>query len=306
MFAGDLKKNVAEKARSWSSWTATWVNAALATDMAVEADRWMRTAFKASATVYDKAMDAEYIRTHLGGGLHRLFDGGHDLVGAWKAVADALPDDTRLQEATAYFKAIWADMVTPAGLPVFTWDQSTYLAVRDAFVTHLGVSKHWVNDMATFTATELGGGIAAIAALLLNLRREDARRYAQLCGSLGLSAALSANPIVAAVAVVALLKAGADARQSGKWIPAGISLARGTAVSGTAIGVATFVTGGLGIALAVPAAYGVNWATEKLEARIRRIFAIQSVDAMLLEWSKLRMLEGPDALLLLPAPQGTS
>src|SRR5215211_3805548 len=44
------------------------------------------------ATVASKAMDAEYLRTHIGGGWHRLYDGGHSLAGSWKAVSSSLPD----------------------------------------------------------------------------------------------------------------------------------------------------------------------------------------------------------------------
>ena len=35
-----------------------------------------------SSTVYDKAMDARYIETGIGGGNHRLFDGGHHHPGS--------------------------------------------------------------------------------------------------------------------------------------------------------------------------------------------------------------------------------
>ena len=41
---------------------------------------------KGPATIYDKAMDAEYLATHIGGGSHRLFDGGHTIAGAFQAV----------------------------------------------------------------------------------------------------------------------------------------------------------------------------------------------------------------------------
>src|SRR5260370_40800053 len=44
------------------------------------------------ATLASKAMDAEYIRTHIGGGWHRLYDSGHSLAGSWKAVSSSLPD----------------------------------------------------------------------------------------------------------------------------------------------------------------------------------------------------------------------
>ena len=44
-------------------------------------------------------MDAEYIATHVGGGNHRMFDGGHTIIGAIKAVRDASPDDSIIEGA---------------------------------------------------------------------------------------------------------------------------------------------------------------------------------------------------------------
>ena len=51
------------------------------------------------ATLYDKAMDAEYLATSIGGGNHRMFDGGHTLAGAFEAVRGASAEDTILQGA---------------------------------------------------------------------------------------------------------------------------------------------------------------------------------------------------------------
>ena len=39
------------------------------------------------ATPASKAMDDGYIRTHIGGDWHRIYDGGHSFVGSWKAGA---------------------------------------------------------------------------------------------------------------------------------------------------------------------------------------------------------------------------
>ena len=54
---------------------------------------------KGSPTIYDKAMDAEFIATHIGGAQHRLFDGGHTIIGAFRAGHAASPDDSIIQEA---------------------------------------------------------------------------------------------------------------------------------------------------------------------------------------------------------------
>ena len=51
--------------------------------------------------IYDKAMDAGYLATNIGGGNHRLFDGGHTIAGAFKAVRGASTEDSIIQEASA-------------------------------------------------------------------------------------------------------------------------------------------------------------------------------------------------------------
>ena len=43
--------------------------------------RWLQKYTETSSTIYDKAMDNSYNSSHVGGGDHRLFDGGHDFAG---------------------------------------------------------------------------------------------------------------------------------------------------------------------------------------------------------------------------------
>ena len=38
---------------------------------------WLQSMVSGAPTIYDRAMDATYNSTHIGGGLHRMFDGGH-------------------------------------------------------------------------------------------------------------------------------------------------------------------------------------------------------------------------------------
>jgi hypothetical protein len=123
-----LKRGVASAADQGSQ----WVNAGLATEYAHPVDRWMGHLFTSRATIYDQAMDRVYRETHIGGGDHRLFDGGHDPIGAWEAVSHANPDDTFLHDLSAYFVAMWKDMATPNGMPIVTWDPDTFHAVSHA------------------------------------------------------------------------------------------------------------------------------------------------------------------------------
>src|SRR5215831_12727906 len=76
------------------------------------------------ATVGSKAMDAEYLRTHIGGGWHRLYDGGHSLVGSWKAVSEALPDLSALNQLGVWANQYWKDLITTRGMPIVILDHA--------------------------------------------------------------------------------------------------------------------------------------------------------------------------------------
>lgn len=233
-----------------------YVNSVLGTEWARTADRWLRDVVDAKATVVSRAMDAEYLRTRIGGGWHRLFDGGHDLWGAFKATRSATPDDTLLQQLGTYATEVWKDLATPNGLPVFTWKKESFDAFSGALQQHLHVSAGWVTDMATFTATELGGAVAAIAAMLMNLRSSDPDRYAEMCGSLGVAAMVAANPLLVAVWLALVLKIAHDRNRLMRW-RSSFAVLRGAAVTGTVI-LTIVALGPLGLIVALPLALVVR------------------------------------------------
>lgn len=88
--------------------------------------KWTEGLTKSASTIYDKAMDAEYLKSHLGGGEHRLFDGGHTLSGSWEAVKDALPDDNFAQEVTAWTQSYLKDLTTTNDMPFFNLDKENF------------------------------------------------------------------------------------------------------------------------------------------------------------------------------------
>lgn len=192
---------------------ASFGNALLATDVAASLDRWTKTVFASGpATRYDKALDHFYNTTGKYGADHRLFDGSHDLVGAWKTIAEAFPDEGWVQRAEGYASAIWKDMATPKGIPVVTWDKQAFDAVAGFLNETLGISRNWVKDMATFTATEFVGAVLAALALVLSWNKAELRRFSEIVASLGLSALVGANPILVMVTIVGLAKCFHEAR----------------------------------------------------------------------------------------------
>lgn len=140
------------------------------------------------ATIYDKAMDAEYLATFIGGGSHRMFDGGHTVLGAFRAIRDASPDDTIVEEAMGFLQSLFRDMATPKGLPLANWDKATYEKVAGYLASEFGISKRWFYDINSYDAARLLGGVIGVVATALCWNRADTESFAKLVGGMGVSA----------------------------------------------------------------------------------------------------------------------
>jgi len=198
------RDNVKQRSELFSD----WFNAAIGDHNFVKGlDIWMRGAFASGpASIYDRAMDSNYIATHIGGAYHRLFDGRHDLVSAWKACREAGGNGIT-EDMTGYVHALWKDLVTPMGLPVFTVDQVAFNEFSAKLSDGFGISPVWLKDAISVTATELLGSVTAVLALSLNWSINDRHKFAGLVGSYGVSTLASANPLLAVVTLVCLARA---------------------------------------------------------------------------------------------------
>lgn len=194
---------------------ARWLNNALAsTAFAAELQAWLVDRFASSkACAYDQAMDAVYNSSHVGGGLHRLFDGGHDLLGAWNACAEAARQngDAFSEQVAGTLAALWKDCVTPMGLPLATWDKGAFDTVA-ASLAELGIEKVWIAKMVSINAENLLGGISGVFSVIFNWNAADSERFAEMVGSFGISSAFALNPLIGVVALVCLARAYQRAR----------------------------------------------------------------------------------------------
>jgi hypothetical protein len=150
-----------------------------------------------AASIYDKALDAEYIKTHIAGGHHRFFDGGHDLINAWQKVREATDDDSFAQEVIGYASALWKDAVTPMGLPFATLDKQTF-DIWATKVTELipGMNKDYLYDLLNFDVMEIfSTGLGAVG-ILFCLKKDDQEKLSGILGAMGIQSIISANPIM--------------------------------------------------------------------------------------------------------------
>ena len=192
----------------------------------------MASLAKGPATIYDKAMDAYYLASSIGGGNHRLFDGGHTLSGAFQAAHDASPDDSIAEVAFGYMQGLFRDVTTPKGLPLANWDKATYDQASAFMKPEFGIPKSWFYDLNSFDAAEVLGSSIGVLAATLMWSRADAEQFSRLAGGMGLAAALSANPLLLIVTVVCLAKAFSKARSEGRLGDVADGLARGSATLG--------------------------------------------------------------------------
>ena len=226
----------------------------LASGLAVDLNAMLAKISAGPATLYDKAMDAEYLATSIGGGNHRMFDGGHTLAGAFEAVRGASAEDTILQEGFGYMQGLFRDLTTPMGLPLANWDKGTYDQVSGYLKSQFSIPKGWFYDINSFDAAEVLGAGVGVVAVFFCWNRADSEQFGRLAGSMGLSAALSANPLLLIVTIAALARAFHVARREGRAGDAVDGLSRGAVTAATSLAVVSAVAalgGPAGLALLV-------------------------------------------------------
>lgn len=189
----------------------------LASDLSRDLNGLLHDMVKGSATIYDKAMDAGYLATGIGGGNHRLFDGGHTIAGAAKAVRDASDEDSIIEEAMGFLQGIFRDMSTPKGLPLANWDKETYDQVSGFLQSKFSIPKDWFYDLNSYGVSELLSSTIGFVAVVLRWNSANTEDFSRLVGGMGVAAVASANPLLLIVTVVALAKAFHKARQKGEY-----------------------------------------------------------------------------------------
>ena len=235
----------------------------LATSLSTDLNDLVQNLVQGSATMYDKAMDAAYNSSHVGGYNHRLFDEGHTVLGAIRALQEAKannPSDFEnegfLDQVEGLFHALVKDASTQKGVPYFTWDKETYDKVAGA-VNELGIPKQWFADLNTYDPAELLGTTIVAMTLVFRWNKADAEEFARLAAGVTVSGLASANALVLIVSVVALARAFHLSRRDGNYSVAVDGFARGAAVSGTTLAAVAAIGAGAGWSILVGLTVGI-------------------------------------------------
>ena len=267
--------------------------ATLANGLSTEINDLVQNMVKGSPTIYDKAMDAEYIATHIGGAQHRLFDGGHTIIGAFRAGHAASPDDSIIQEAVGTLQGLLRDVSTPSGLPLANWDYETYQRVAEGLESNFHIPKSWFYDLNTYDAADLLGGAIGAVSLILNWNRADTETFAQLAGGMGLSSIMSANPLLLILTVVALARAFHLARKSGEYTEFVDGQFKGVVGTGATIGAVSLVGiagGPWGVALITGLVVGILVNRAMTDVSVVQISKVVSRQAVVTASEAKRMM----------------
>ena len=258
----------AQKGRDTAAEVAARVSAAaqtlLSSDLSEALNRLADAALSGPATVYDKALDANYLdpvlRGGLGGSYHRLFDGGHTLVGAAKAVHAADTGETIAADAAGTVTALLKDAATVRGLPVVTWDKARFDSVAGGLSDRFGIPTSWLYEVNTYNVADIAAATAGTVAVVFGWNRADTEAFAAIAASCGVSAAAATNPLGMMVAIVALARSFHKARCEGDYsglVDGSFRGAVGSAATIAAVATVGAVGGSAGTALLVGVTAGM-------------------------------------------------
>ncbi len=253
----------AESVRVFATHIELAAQGVLASKLSSYLDDVLKELVKGKPTAFCKAMDAEYAKTHIGGNLHRFFDGGHTIWGAVRAAKGVEGDYSIAQRALGMMKALLKDGTTPRGLPYFTWNKNN----KDPFDSmaaflndNFGISKQWFEDFLRYDPAEVLGALGGGLALVYRWNKADSKEFARIVGGTGLAAVFNANLVLGVVMVAALAKAFAEGRADGAHEDAIKGVLQGTAGTGAAMAAVPLITavgGPAGLALIVSLGAGI-------------------------------------------------
>lgn len=158
-----------------------------------ELSEWLADHFSnQSATIFSKAMDAEYLSTHIAGGWHRIYDSGHSLADSWKAVSGALPDRNALEQLGTWANEYWKDLITTRGMPIIVFDHAEQLS---EYLKHLDC----VN-----VAQLIGGEICGVS---IYCNWNDPAKLVSSCSAIQCGGIVYANVIAPLVGLIGIGRA---------------------------------------------------------------------------------------------------
>lgn len=258
---------------------------------------WLATQFNHNFDAYDRAIDAVYNATHVGGSAyHHLLDGQHTIWGALEAVQGVQADHSFAADLVQAGEHLLRDTMSVSGVNPFLSPSAfeSMAAAGDA----LGISRAYIADAVTLNGAELLGGCIALAASVVVGRKADPCKLSSLSGCYVISALASGNPLLLSIAAGGLTYSLLRAENKKEVLVQG---GKGALVSGSALLVSSLVGGPvwLGCAAAVLTGITVKYALDHQDRALRRVEQVTSGAAVLLKQASNLIREngrGPSAI----------
>lgn len=248
--------------------------AALASQAGHHLDQWLAATFNHNFDAYDRAIDAVYNSTRIGGShLHHLLDGQHSILGAFAAVKDVSADDSFLRELAEAGEHLLRDTASVSGTNVLlSLTPEQYAKIAKA-AANVGITKSYLADAMMVNGSELLGGLLGLVSSIAVARRGSPESLSRLGGALALSSLASANPALMAVAGGATAYA---LYKSGQKSHAVVQAGKGAVVSGSCILVTNLLGGPIwwGCVLSIGTAVMVGKALDNPRKAFARVKAL--------------------------------
>ena len=174
-------------------------------------ERLSADSFNNLSNVYTKAIDglfAEGLKSgadYISPTLHRMMIEGHTIQSAITKVKEALPDDTKWQEAYGVVSSLASDMSSVIGLPISVLGKENTEKISQ-FLGNIGISESKFADLWSQNLVELVGSSIPILATVLCWNTKDTKKFSEMVGMMGITSIYAGNPIGLIVTLVALAR----------------------------------------------------------------------------------------------------
>jgi len=207
--------------------------------------KWLAKEFNQDFNEYDKAIDAVYNASHIGGSqYHHLIDGQHDIWGAFEAAKGVHADDSFAEEILGSLEHLARDVTSISGInPFFSLTPDQFSQISE-FLSSFGISKSYFADALMVNGIELlGGAIALCGSVILNKKIQQGyspQILSRLAGGCLLSSVVAANSALFPVAAYGMYKA---FKQTDCRLDTVKAAANGSLVSGSSLMISSLIGG---------------------------------------------------------------